>query len=112
MGATRTSSFLPYPTLFRSFAAAQQVRGRHATHQQQQLGLQYLDLPCQERRAGGDLAGRRIAVPGRAPVQQVGDVDLAAVEADGRQHAVEKLAGGTDEGLALDRKSTRLNSSH
>src|SRR3546814_865511 len=84
-----------------AFAAAQQGLGRHATHQQQQLGLQDLDLPLQERLAGGDLAGRRIAVPGRAPVQQVGDVDLAAVEADGRQHAIEKLAGGTDEGLAL-----------
>src|SRR3546814_20351466 len=31
----------------------------------------------------------------------LGDIDPPAVEADGRQHAVEQLPGGTDEGLAL-----------
>ena len=37
--------------------------------------------------------GVGVAVAGRAPGHHVGDIDVAAVEADGGEHAVEELAG-------------------
>src|SRR3546814_13175386 len=85
--STRTYTLFPYTTLFRS------------------------DMPLHEGQAGGDLRRGRLPVAGRAPEDHVADVDAGPVEADRRQHAVEKLAAHPDERLA-DRKSTRLNSSH
>ena len=51
-------------------------------------------------RQDGDLGRGRLAVAGRAPVDDVGDLHAAAVEADRRQHAVEQLPGAADKGLA------------
>ena len=65
-------------------------------------GSTKLDLAQDEGQAGLLLLRRRRAVAGRAPGHDVGDVDRRAVEADGRQHAVEQFAGAADEGQALD----------
>src|SRR3712207_8062774 len=81
------STLFPYTTLFRSAAAG------HAHVERDQAGLGDLD-------AGLELRQRR---------RQRGRGALAQLD---QQAAVELLVGGRRGGLDLDRKSTRLNSSH
>ena len=64
-------------------------------------GLDELDLPPQIGLAGLDLLRARVAVVGRPALEHVGDVDLLAGEADGRQQLLKQLAGLAYEGLAL-----------
>ena len=65
------------------------------------VGDEQLDLACEERRAGLDLLRRRRAISRRAPIDDVGDVDVLFAEADRCEHAVEQLPGAADKGLAL-----------
>ena len=64
-------------------------------------------MPRHERPQHGDLLGAGVAVSGRAPGQDIGDVDggagiLRGSREPGRfEHSVEKLPGPSDEGLAL-----------
>ena len=58
-------------------------------------------MPAQPDVAGGDLLGKRVAVLGRAVSDDVGDEDLAPIEADTGEELVQELAGRADEGLAL-----------
>ncbi len=60
-----------------------------------------LDLPEQERRAGRDLVRLRVAILRRPALDDVGDVDLLALETDRADHLVELLPGAADERLAL-----------
>src|SRR5205814_8942752 len=53
------------------------------------------------RRAGLRLGGLRIPVSRRTALEDVGDEDVAAREADPTQQLVEELARCADEGLAL-----------
>ena len=59
------------------------------------------DLRLEEGLAGGDLVGLRVAVPRRAALHHVRDVDLLAPEAHRLDHLREELPGLADEGLAL-----------
>ena len=59
------------------------------------------DLRAQERLAGLDLVGLRVAVARRAALHDVRDVDLLAAEAHRLDHLREELARLADEGLAL-----------
>ena len=49
-----------------------------------------------------ELLRRRRAVAGRAPWDDVGDIDAAAVEADRAQHPVQQLSRASDEGQTFD----------
>ena len=51
--------------------------------------------------AGLDLVRLRVAVPGRSALEDVGDVDVPARQADALQQAVEELARRADERVAL-----------
>src|SRR5262245_6846039 len=64
------------------------------------LGRDRLDLPEEERRAGGDLVRLRVAIAGRPALDDVRDVDLLARIADRADHLVELLTGASDERLA------------
>src|SRR3546814_7932128 len=97
-GATRTDSLCPYTTRFRSVAAEHLV----------------VELAA-ARRAGVDRVGGRL----QHPLAGVGDdevVALAAVEhREGSLAAaarLQQLAEPGDDAQRVDRKSTRLNSSH
>src|SRR5207249_8320043 len=85
---------LPYPTLFRSVARLQ----GHALERRERLA----ELVAVARVGGGDLQ------------RLLGHADLERAEAD--EGAVEQPAHGAQpppvRQAALDRKSTRLNSSH
>src|SRR5438445_7484322 len=62
---------------------------------------QDLEMPAQPDVAGGDLLGKRVAVLGRAVSDDVGDEDLATIEADAGEELVQELAGRADERLPL-----------
>ena len=78
------------------------------------FGLKKLDLALDERLADLHLFRRRRAVAGRAPEDEIGDVDIGLGQVDGGEHAVEKLARAADERLALDILvlSRRLSDQH
>ena len=59
------------------------------------------DLAVEVGVAGADLAGFRVAVVGRAALNDVGNEDLLPAHADGPEQAFEKLTGGADERPAL-----------
>ena len=69
--------------------------------QDHELGRHQLHLALEERPAHLRLLRRGRAVSGRAPVDDVGDVDVRFAQTDGRQHLVEQLAGAADERLAF-----------
>ena len=52
--------------------------------------------------AGGHLVRQRVAVLRRAVPDDVGDEDLAPIEADVQQELVEQLPGGSHEGPSLE----------
>ena len=58
-----------------ALAVSHQLRGRRAAEADQEIGIGELDLPLDERAAGGGLLRRRRAVARRAPRDDVGDVD-------------------------------------
>src|SRR5206468_2771098 len=51
--------------------------------------------------AGGLLGGEWVAVAGGAALERVADVNFLALEAEGADHFVQKLAGAANEGEAL-----------
>ena len=65
-------------------------------------GIHQFDLPLDEGQADLRFLRRRRAVAGRPPRDDIGDVGLAAVEPDRRDHPVQQLAGTSDERQALD----------
>jgi len=90
----------PAAQLADGIAGAQQRLHRKAAHGQDHLGLQQLDLPLQEGQALRHFFRTGIAVAWRPAFQHVDDIDLGpAVETEGAQHVVQKLARRTDEGL-------------
>ena len=62
---------------------------------------QNLEMATKPNVAGGDLLGQRIAVLRWAVTDDIGDEDLAAVEADAREQLVEELAGRAHERPSL-----------
>src|SRR5919112_6210433 len=64
-------------------------------------GIEDLELPPQEWRAGRDLVGLGIAVLGRATFHDVRDEDLLAPPAKGREELAEKGPGAADERTPL-----------
>src|SRR5437899_1298614 len=62
---------------------------------------QDLQMPAQPDVAGGDLLGKRVAVLGRTVSDDVGNEDLAPIEADTGEELVQELAGRADEWLPL-----------
>ena len=83
-------------------AGRQQGLRRGIAERHQHVRIHEFDLALDERQAGQGLLRGRRAVAGRAPRNQVGQIDGGAVESDRGQHAVQQLAGGADERLALD----------
>ena len=80
---------------------ARQELGGEVAERADDLGPDDLDLPEQVRAAGLDLLRLRVAVVGRAALEDVGDVDLLARHADGREQLLEQLAGLAYERPAL-----------
>ena len=65
-------------------------------------GVHAGNLLAQPGGAGLDLFWARVAVAGRAALEDVGDVDALARDAGAVEHLVEQLAGCAHEGLALE----------
>ena len=74
---------------------------REVAERRDELRLDQLDLPEEVRLARLDLVGLRIAVPRRAALDHVGDVDVGALEADPGEQLLEQLPRLADEGDAL-----------
>src|SRR5262249_15297169 len=70
-------------------------RWRAETHEYIRIGE--LDLPQRKRQADRAFLGGRRAITRWPPRNNVGDVGRSAVEPDGGQHAVQKLARAADE---------------
>ena len=66
------------------------------------IGLMRLDLAEEERLAGGDFVGLGVPVLRRTALDDVGDVDVFAREADRLDHLRQQLAGAPDERDPLD----------
>src|SRR5215213_4629521 len=75
--------------------------GRKGAQRQYHLGPDELDLPYQIRRAGDHLVGHRIAVPGWAMLEDVGDEHVFTLEVDRGEDLVEQLARLSHERLSL-----------
>ena len=72
---------------------------RKGTYCQQDLRSHQLDLALEQRGAGLDFVGQRIAVPRGAALEHVADVHrLLPRQGHGGQHEVQELAGPADEG--------------
>ena len=84
-----------------SRVAEQRLR-RGIAERDQDVRVHQLDLALDEGQADLRLLRRRRAVAGRPPRNDVGDIGLAAIEADRGDHAVEQLARAADERQALD----------
>ena len=80
--------------------AREELRGEVA-ERGDQLRLDELDLLEEVALARLDLVGLRVAVPRRAALDHVGDVDVLAREADSGEELVEELPGLADERIAL-----------
>ena len=63
--------------------------------------LDGVELAKKKRRAGCDLVRFGLAIAGRAALDDVADVDVAAIEAHGLDHLREKFARTADERQAL-----------
>ena len=85
-----------------ALAGRQQRLRRGIAERHQHVRVHQLDLPLDERQADLRLLRRRRPVAGRPPGNHVGDVGLAAVEPDRRDHPVEQFSGTSDKGQALD----------
>ena len=81
--------------------AGDEVLGGEAAEGDDQLGADAGDLLAEVGLAGGDLVGLRVAVLGRAALDDVGDEDLGAGQPDAVEEVVEQFAGLSDEGAAL-----------
>src|SRR5882757_1914296 len=79
----------------------QQILRGDAPDHQHDLRSQQRDLPVQVRQTFDGFFRQGVAILWRAALQDVRDVYLFALEADGPQHGIQELAGAADEGLAL-----------
>src|SRR5579883_1922973 len=81
--------------------AREELGHRIAAEGHNQPGANGRDLPVQEVRAGSDLSGQWIAIVRRTTLDNVGDKDLVAGQADRPQEFIEELPGRPYEWLAL-----------
>ena len=81
--------------------AAEQIGGGGGSESDDDLRADNVDLAEEKLRAGVGFFGLGDAVLRRAALDDVGDVDIGALETHGDDHVVEELAGATDEGQAL-----------
>lgn len=79
----------------------QQILGGDSANGEDDFGLNQLNLPLQKGMAGSYFLGLRIAITGRSAFEDIGDVNLLALQTDGAQHFVEQLPGDANERLAL-----------
>ena len=82
-------------------ALAQQISRSGRAQRDDDLGPHHIDLPEEERRAGIGLFRLGGAIAGRTALDHVGDVDLFALQAHGRDHVVEQLPGAAHERQSL-----------
>ena len=80
---------------------ADEGHGRDAAETDDDLRIHQGDLALQPVPAGILLDPQGVPVPGRAALDDVGDVDLRAVEIDDPKHIVEQVPGGAHKGHAL-----------
>ncbi len=82
-----------------AFAAAEHVPRGNGAQQDDDFGRCEFDVAAQERKAGRRLLRRRVAIAGRPPVQDIGDVDIGLpVEPDGGKHPIEQFSRAAHEG--------------
>ena len=78
-----------------------QLHGGHAPQTHDDLRLHQLRLTPQIAEAGGLFAIQRVAVLGRAALDDVGDIHRLPLQADHGQHVVQELSGRAHEGQTL-----------
>lgn len=74
-----------------------EMASRHRPEQDKDFGIREFDVPLKKRKANACFFRRGLTVGGRAPVNDIGNVNLAAVQSDGSQHSVQKLTCAPDE---------------
>src|SRR5271170_6516766 len=79
-----------------SFPDTQQSLGGRRAQTNEDLGGGELDLSLDERQTGLRLLKGWGSIARRAPRNDIGDIDLATVESDRLQHAIEQLSGASD----------------
>src|SRR5262245_6552279 len=91
---------LPAESGERRLAARQEQRGE-SPERAEDSRRDEADLLHEVGPAGGDLLRERVAIPGRAALEDVRDVHLVARQADGGEDLGQELAGSADERDAL-----------
>ena len=100
---------LPFAAVLRKGkASAEQEPARLRAKGEDHLGLDGFELLAQERCAGGELFALGRPVVGRVAFEDVGGVDICAIERHGAQHIVEQLScivrKCTARGVIFDRR--------
>src|SRR5581483_12514998 len=99
---TGGSELVPAATQVRhGIVDGEQSAGGDRAQRHDDSGADGGDLPHEEGRAGFALVALGCAVIGGAAFDDVGDVNLFALQSHGRDHVGEQLPGAADEGLAL-----------
>ena len=80
---------------------ADEGHGRDPAQTDDDFGVDEGDLPVQPAAAGLLLDAQGIPVPGRAALDDVGDVDPGAVQIDHGEHVVQQLPRWAHKGQAL-----------
>jgi hypothetical protein len=79
----------------------QQSLKRGCTEAHNYFRLDGIELAKQERRAGSDFVRFGLPITGRAALDYIADVNVAALQAHGFDHLREKFSCSADEGQAL-----------
>jgi len=84
-------------------SGAEETLRRDAAERQDDFGLEHRELRREERRAGGELVGLGISIPGRPTHDGIANVDFVARELDlpRLQHFRQELPRPPDEGETL-----------
>src|SRR5262245_20465450 len=83
-----------------SVVQAEYVARRHRSKHHEHLWRREFNVAAQKWNAERHFAGIGIAIVRWTPRHDVDDVDMCPIQADRRQHLVEKLSGASDKGQA------------
>ncbi len=78
-----------------------QMPNRNGAEQYQKLGISQLNMAVEKGKADGGLFRRWVTISRRAPIHDIRDVNLPAVEPDRREHSIEQLTGTANEWKSL-----------
>ena len=91
----------PLAVIFHNASLSRQRRHGNPAYEQQDFWFGEFDMLVQERTAHLDFVCRGVTVFRRAPIHDIGDVEIVFRQRDSGEHTIKKLSRPPDKGLAL-----------